>query len=150
MNQRLSLRQNVLQALKFTLFSLSAGIVQALSFTFLNEIAILPYWPAYLISLILSVVYNFTVNRRYTFKSVANIPVAMTKILLYYSIFTPISTLVGDKLVDGFGWNEYLVLAGTMVTNLVTEFMVYRLFVYRNAMNTNHLARSEQNTSVEA
>ena len=63
--------------IKFTLFSISAGIIQVASFTLMNEVLKMPYWPAYLISLILSIVWNFTFNRRYTFQSAANVPVAM-------------------------------------------------------------------------
>ena len=135
-------KQNIIQGIKFTLFSASAGIIQVLSFTLLNELAHLPYWPAYLIALVLSVVYNFTVNRRFTFKSTANVPRAMGILLIYYAIFTPLSTWWGDALT-GAGWNDYVVLIGTMLINFVTEFCVQRFLIYRNDMYTNEAGKKE-------
>lgn len=120
------------QAVKFTLFSISAGIVQIGSFTFLNEIARLVYWPAYLISLILSIVWNFTLNRKYTFGSASNVPVAMSKIFAFYLVFTPLSTYLGN-LADGAGVNEYVVLAVTMLCNFVLEFVYSKFFVFTDA-----------------
>lgn len=123
------------QAVKFTLFSVSAGIIQIGSFSLLNELLHLIYWPAYLISLLLSIVWNFTLNRRYTFRSAANIPVAMAKVLGFYAVFTPLSTWLGH-LAEGAGVNEYLVLAVTMLANFVTEFLFCKYVVYRNQENT--------------
>lgn len=141
-NQGLSARQRALQMLRFTLFSISAGVIQALSFTLLNEATELSYWPSYLTALILSVVWNFTFNRRYTFKSAANIPKAMTLVLMYYAVFTPLSVWWGEALT-GIGWNEYIVLGGTMLINFVTEFLFQSLVVFRKTMNTNKLAKDE-------
>lgn len=126
---------DIIQMIKFTLFSISAGVIQILSFTLLFEIVKLIYWPAYLIALTLSVLWNYTLNRKFTFKSANNIPIAMTKVAFYYLLFTPASTWWGDALT-GIGWNEYLVLALTMITNFVTEFLYTKYFVYRNAINT--------------
>ena len=134
--QKLSAKENALQAIKFTLFSCSAGIIEAVSFTVLHEWAKLPYWPAYLIALVLSVLWNFTLNRNYTFRSATNVPIAMLKVFGYYCVFTPVSTVLGDYLTKTLGWNEYLVLFGTMVVNLVTEFLFCRFVVYRNSINT--------------
>jgi putative flippase GtrA len=117
------------------MFSISAGVIQFLSFTLMNEILKLEYWPAYLIALTLSVLWNFTFNRRFTFKSANNVPIAMTKIFIFYLIFTPLSTWWGDSLVD-IGVNEYIVLGGTMIINFVTEFLYSRQFIYKNQMNT--------------
>ncbi len=141
-----STKQNVIQFFKFTLFSISAGVVQAVSFTLFNELTRFPYWPSYLIALILSVLYNFTVNRRYTFKSVANIPAAMLKITAYYCVFTPLSTWWGDYLTN-HGWNEYIVLGGTMLINFITEFLFCRFVVYRNSINTNKLAQKDRESA---
>ncbi len=134
---KLSKKENAVQAVKFGLFSASAGIIQAVSFTLMNELADLPYWPSYLTALTLSVVYNFTVNRKFTFKSAANIPVAMLKVFLYYCVFTPVSTMIGNFFAESKGVNEYIVLAVTMVCNLVTEFLFCRFVVYRNTINTS-------------
>lgn len=122
-------KQTILQITKFVLFSISAGILQIGSFTLLNELCRLPYWPAYLISLALSVVYNFTVNRKFTFKAANHIPVAMLKVAAYYAVFTPLSTLWGHALT-GIGWNEYLVLGLTMLVNVSTEYLFCRYVVY--------------------
>ena len=124
-----------IQMLKFTLFSISAGILQIGSFTLFNELFKWMYWPAYLISLILSIVWNFTVNRRYTFKSAANIPVAMAKLFGFYAVFTPLSTWLGH-LADGAGINEYIILIITMLSNFVLEFLFCKILVYKNQENT--------------
>jgi putative flippase GtrA len=123
------------QMIKFLLFSISAGIIQVLTFTLLFELGGFIYWPSYLIALILSVIWNFTLNRKFTFKSSANVPIAMTKIAIYYVIFTPLSTWWGDALTN-INWNEYIVLFLTMITNLVTEFLVTKYIVYKNEINT--------------
>ncbi|MBN2300491.1 MAG: GtrA family protein [Acholeplasmataceae bacterium] len=123
------------QAIKFLLFSISAGVIQAISFTLLYEIANFIYWPSYLIALTLSVLWNYTLNRKFTFKSANNIPIAMMKVAFYYAIFTPLSTWWGDALTN-INWNAYLVLFLTMVTNLITEFLFTKFYVYRNAINT--------------
>ena len=123
-------KQTLVQIAKCVLFSIRAGIIQIASFTLLNELCRLPYWPAYLISLVLSVGYNFTVNRKFTFKAVSNLPIAMLKVGGYYAVFTPLSTLWGNALT-GIGWNEYLVLFLTMLTNVSTEYLFYKFVVYR-------------------
>ena len=128
-------KESLLQAVKFTLFSVSAGIVQVLSFTLLNEVLAMRYWPAYLISLLLSILWNFTLNRRYTFRSAANVPVAMAKVLGFYAVFTPLSTWLGD-VADRASVNEYLILATTMISNFVLEFLFFKLVVFRGQENT--------------
>ena len=120
---------------KFVLFSISAGLVQTLVFTLLLELVKWPYWPSYLIALVCSVIYNFTVNRRFTFRSVNNIPKAMCLVLLFYCAFTPLSTWWGDALTK-IGWNEYVVLLGTMVINMILEFLWWRYVVVKNSINT--------------
>jgi len=141
-NINLSRKQNTIQFFKFIAFSCSAGIIQAISFTILNEKTNMPYWPCYLIALTLSVLYNFTVNRRYTFKSANNIPKAMLLVAAFYCVFTPLSTWWGEALTNA-GWNEYIVLFGTMLTNLVTEFLYDRFVVFRKSIYTNKLAQKE-------
>ena len=128
-------KSTVFQMIKFTLFSISAGIIQVASFALFNELLHWKYWPAYLCSLILSIVWNFTFNRRYTFKSAANVPIAMTKLFGFYAVFTPLSTWLGH-LADTAGVNEYLVLIVTMLSNFVLEFLFSKFFIYRNQENT--------------
>ena len=133
--QKLTTRQNAVQMVKFLLFSASAGLIQAGVFTLLNELVRWTYWPSYLIALTLSVLYNFTLNRKFTFKSAKNVPLAMAQVFGYYLVFTPLSTWGGEVLTNS-GVNEYLVLVGTMVINFATEFLFCRFVVYRNSINT--------------
>ena len=124
------------RAVKFTLFSVSAGLIEILSFTLLNELSGWSYWPCYLIALVLSVLWNFTLNRKFTFKSAANVPVAMLKVAAYYAVFTPLSTLLGNWLAEGLGWNDYLVTGINMALNFVTEFLFQRFVVYGKSVDT--------------
>lgn len=126
--------KQVWQAIKFTLFSVSAGIIQIGSFALL-EIFIKDYWIAYLISLVLSIVWNFTLNRKYTFKSAANVPVAMAKVFGFYLVFTPLSTYLGD-LAEGAGVNDFIILIVTMLANFVLEFLFCKFVVYRGKEDT--------------
>lgn len=123
-------KKEIIRTIKFVLFSASAGIIQIVSFTLLTEFSGFSYWPCYLISLVLSVLYNFTINRKFTFHSAANVPIAMLKVFIYYCIFTPLSTIGGNFLVETLGWNDYLVEILSMLLNLVTEFLYTRFFVY--------------------
>lgn len=123
------------QLIKFTLFSVSAGIIQVGSFALFNELFKWRYWPAYLLSLILSVLWNFTLNRKYTFKSAANVPVAMAKVFGFYLVFTPLSTWLGH-LAETAGVNDYIILAVTMISNFLLEFLFCKLVVYRNKEDT--------------
>lgn len=134
-NQTLTKKQNIIQVIKFALFSASAGIIQIGTFTLLTELTDWEYIYCYLPSLILSVLWNFTFNRRFTFKSANNVPVAMLKVALFYCVFTPLSTWAGHKLT-GMGINDYIVEIGTMAVNLITEYIYCRFVVYRNSMNT--------------
>ncbi len=128
-------KETAVQMLKFTLFSISAGIIQVITFSIMYEWLTLDYWPSYLTALILSVIWNFTFNRKFTFKSAANVPIAMMKVAAYYAVFTPLSTWWGDAL-EGIGWHGFIVLGGTMIINFVTEFLFTRYVVYRNQINT--------------
>lgn len=124
------------RVLKFTLFSISAGLIEMGSFAALNELTGLSYWPCYLTALCLSVLWNFTLNRKFTFQSAANIPAAMLKVAAYYAVFTPLSTLLGSYLADTLLWNEYLVTGLNMALNFVTEFLYQRFFVFGNSIDT--------------
>ena len=123
------------RALKFLVISISAGIIQISSFTLFNEVFHWNYWVAYLLSLLLSIVWNFTINRKFTFKSANNITLAMLLVLAFYAVFTPLSTWLG-ALAEGNGVNEYIVLAVTMILNFVLEFLYTRYIVYRNSCDT--------------
>lgn len=128
-------KKELVRGIKFVLFSISAGLIEMGSFALLNELCHWRYWPCYLIALILSIVWNFTLNRKFTFKSTANVPVAMMKVLGYYAVFTPISTWLGSWLAEDLMWNEYLVTFINMFLNLVTEYLFQRYVVFRNKID---------------
>lgn len=130
-------KKELFRTLKFVLFSASAGIIQVVSFTIMEEILHLTHWASYLVALVLSVLWNFTLNRKYTFYSASNVPVAMMKVGLFYLIFTPLSTwwtavLTGQRI----GWNEYVVLVGTMMINFTTEYLYDRFVVFGKSIDT--------------
>lgn len=130
-------KKELIRSLKFTLFSISAGIIQVASFTLMEEVLHLDHWVAYLVSLVLSVLWNFTLNRKYTFRSAGNVPIAMLKVAGYYLVFTPLSTWWTAELTGAaIGWNEYLVLAITMVINFVTEYLFDRFLVFGKTIDT--------------
>lgn len=133
------MKTELLRTAKFILFSVSAGIIQVGSFTLLNELLHLNYWVSYLISLVLSVLWNFTLNRKFTFKSAANVPIAMLKVACFYLVFTPLSTWWTAVLTEpayGLMWNEYVVLIGTMLINFAAEYLFQRFFVFGKSIDT--------------
>ncbi len=130
-------KKEFLRAVSFTLFSISAGVIQVAVFTLLEEVLHLEHWVSYLMSLVASVVWNFTLNRKFTFHSASNIPLAMAQVGAFYLVFTPLSTWWTAALTGpGCGWNEYLVLALTMVSNFVLEYLFERLVVFRKSLDT--------------
>ncbi len=132
-------KESAWQAVKFTLFSISAGIIQLASFELFSKALHWPYWIAYGIALVLSVLWNFTFNRRYTFRSDMNVPRSMLLVFLFYLVFTPLSTWVGHVLTEN-GANEDLVMICTMLCNFVLEFLYQRFVVYRKSIDTNDVA----------
>lgn len=137
--EKLTTKQEWWNVLKFTLFSISAGVIQILSFTLLSELVFMDsdneYGISYFISLVLSILWNFTFNRKFTFKSASNVPVAMTLVFVFYLAFTPLSIWWGVALTN-IGWNEYLVLGLTMIANFALEFLWTRFVVYRKSINS--------------
>ena len=129
-------KKEFVRAVKFTLFSISAGLIQIISFAFFKELLHMPNWLSYLLALVLSVLWNFTLNRKFTFKSAANVPIAMFKVACYYAVFTPLTTLLERYLADTLLWNGYLVTALNMVLNFVTEFLYQRFFVFGKSIDT--------------
>lgn len=129
-------RKEFLRTVKFILFSISAGVIQAVSFTLFNELMHLKYWISYLAALVLSVLWNFTLNRKFTFQSANNIPVAMLKVAAFYMVFTPLSTWWTAVLTEKAGVNEYIVLALTMLVNFVTEYLYQRFIVFGKSIDT--------------
>lgn len=137
-------KKEVWRAVKFGIFSVSAGVIQIVSFSLLNELTKWNYWPCYLISLVLSVLWNFTLNRKFTFQSASNVPKAMALVFAYYCVFTPVTTVLGNYLAETLHWNEYLVTALNMVLNLSTEYLYQRFVVFRESLDTNALAKKQE------
>ena len=127
-------KKQLLQALKFFLFSISAGVIQISSYAILN-IFIEPHWIKNIISIVLSVVWNFTLNRKYTFKSTASVPIAMAKILGFYLVFIPLSSWLGD-ILETIGVYDIIIELLTMLCNFVLEFLFYKFVVYRGKEDT--------------
>ena len=136
MKEKMKDKKELIRVIKFTLFSISAGLIEIGLFTVLNEFTHLNYWICYLTALVASVIWNFTLNREFTFKSAGNIPIAMTKVFIFYLIFTPVSTILGDYLVDKLLWNEYIVTLLNMLANFILEFLYDKYFVFRGTIDT--------------
>ena len=131
------------RAAKFVLFSASAGLIEIVVFALLNELLRLPYWLSYLAALVASVLWNFTLNRKFTFQSANNVPKAMLQVALFYAVFTPLSTLLEHVLTEKLGWNEYLATGINMALNLVTEYLYDRFVVFRDSIDTNERAEKQ-------
>ena len=129
-------KKELIRTIKFTLFSISAGIIEILLFTLLDKITNWPYWPCYLIALVASVLWNFTLNREYTFKSSNNVPKAMFKVFIFYLIFTPTSTIFGNYLAETLNWNETLVTLLNMILNFVLEYLYDKYIVFKGSIDT--------------
>ena len=127
-------KQSVWQVIKYTLFSISAGLIQAGSFALLFNVLLQGnqalFWVCHITALALSILWNFTLNRRYTFQSANNVPIAMLKVAAFYLVFTPVSAWLGQLAADA-GWNGLLVEALTMIANFVLEFLYYKFVVFR-------------------
>lgn len=129
-------KKELIRKIKFTLFSISAGVIEIVLFTLLDRFTGWTYWPKYLIALIASVIWNFTLNREYTFKSANNVPIAMIKVAIFYAIFTPVSTIVGNYLAENLGWNDILVTLLNMLFNFVLEYLYDKYVVFRGSIDT--------------
>jgi putative flippase GtrA len=130
------MNKEFLRTIKYTLVAASAGLIQAVTDTICFQLLGMSAWSSYLIALILSVIWNFAINRAYTFRSNANVLASLALVALYYAVFTPLSTWWSKLFVDQWGWNNYLVLAATMLVNFVTEFCWQRLVIYRGKVDT--------------
>ncbi len=133
--------KELLRTLKFVLFSISAGVIQLGGFALLNELLQLDYWLSYLIALVASVLWNFTFNRKYTFRSDGHVGRAMALVFAYYCVFTPVTVWLEYYLTKTLLWNEYLVTGINMLLNVSTEYLYQRFVVYRKSMDTNDLVK---------
>ncbi len=135
-------RTELKRTVKFVLFSISAGVIEFGVFTLLDNVTQWSYWACYLTALILSVLWNFTLNREFTFRSANNVPVAMLKVAAYYAVFTPVTTILGNYLTETCGWNGYVVTVLNMLLNFVTEYLYDRFVVFGKTIDTNSRAQS--------
>ena len=129
-------KKELIRKIKFTLFSISAGVIELGLFALLDNITNWNYWANYLIALTASVVWNFTLNREYTFKATNNVPIAMVKVAIFYAIFTPVSTIAGNHLAENLGWNDILVTILNMLCNFVLEYLYDMYIVFRGSIDT--------------
>ena len=137
-------KKELIRTVKFTLFSISAGIIEIVLFTLLDKFTGWTYWPKYLIALIASIIWNFTLNREYTFKSANNVPIAMIKVAIFYAIFTPVSTIAGNYLAENLGWNDILVTLLNMLCNFVLEYLYDKYVVFRGSIDTKNNRKGEK------
>ena len=147
-------RKEFWRTIKYILFAASAGLIEFGSFSLLTLIPYLSlkenYWIPATISLTLSVIWNFTFNRKFTFQSANNVPIAMLKVLAYYLVFAPLSIWLAQMyLVDQLGWNEFLVKAVVMLVNFITEFLYQRFFVFGKTIDTNDIAQKQKQKELE-
>lgn len=142
-------KTEVIRAIKFAIVSASAGVVELGVFTLMNEFTGLKYWPCYLTALVASVVWCFTINRRYTFKSAKNVPKAMLQVFAFYLVFTPATTLLGNYLAEDLLWNEYIVTGINMALNLSLEYLYDTFVVYRNDMDNNDIAAKDSEKEIK-
>ena len=132
------------RTLKFILFSASAGIIETVAMILCEEVLKIPgHYVCYTIALVLSVLWNFTFNRKFTFQSAANVPKAMLLVFLFYIPFAPFTIWLEHVLADVHGWNEYAVLAINMALNLSLEYLWDNNVVYRNSKDTNERAMKQ-------
>lgn len=129
-------KKELIRMIKFTLFSASAGIIELGLFTILDSFTSFNYWVCYLPALIASILWNFTLNRNFTFKATNNVPIAMLKVGVFYLIFTPASTMFGNYLAESLHWNGILVTVINMLLNFVLEFLYDRFFVFKDSIDT--------------
>ena len=142
-------RKEIWRASKYLIITCSAGLIEFGSFSLLTLIPYFAlkenYWIPALISLTLSVLWNFTINRKYTFQSANNITIAMLKVLGYYAVFAPLSIWLAQMyLVDQLNWNELLVKGAVMFVNFVTEFAFMRFVVFGKSLDTNDVAQKKK------
>ena len=138
-------KKETLRAVKFTLFSASAGLIELGAFALLNELLRLPYHVSYIAALALSVLWNFTLNRKFTFQSANNVPKAMLLVALFYCVFTPLTGWLEHFYTMTLGWNEYVATILNMALNFVTEYLYDRFVVFRGSVDTNAAARKRAN-----
>ena len=166
------MKKELWRAIKFTLFSISAGVIQAVS-SLLLKLVILDRvmdpnatiifidpkpqptstFIADTVGLALSVIWNFTFNRKFTFKAASNVPIAMLLAFLFYVPFYPFQiwyvAMVERNLSSIGEWGFVIGLGTCMVVNFVLEFLWQKFVVFRGKVDTNASAQSESSADEE-
>ncbi len=140
-----SKKREAMRAVKFVLFSISAGVIELLAYTLCYELLGFEEWLSYLIGLVLSVIWNFTLNRKFTFQAANNVPVAMLKVAAFYLVFTPLTTYLEHYYTETLMWSGYVATGLNMALNLTTEYFYDKYVVFRNAIDTNDIAQKHNN-----
>ena len=128
--------EGIIRAIKFTLFSISAGIIEIVLFALLDNLTNLNYWACYLPALIASIIWNYYLNKQLTFKSNVDVKISLFKVFIFYLFFTPASTILGSYLADTLQWNGTIVTLLNMLFNFVLEFLYDRFIVFGNTIDT--------------
>ncbi len=158
-------KKEFLRAVKFTLFSISAGVIQIIS-SFLLKLLILDRiipadktinfiieqpletFIAETVGLALSIIWNFTFNRKFTFKAANNVPVAMLLAFVFYVPFYPFQTwyiaAVEKSLANIGEWGFVIAQITVMIINFVLEYLWQTFVVFRKAIDTNAVAQKTQ------
>ncbi len=163
-------KKEIWRAVKFTLFSISAGVIQAVS-SLLLKLVILDRvmdpnatmkfiieqptstFIADTVGLALSVIWNFTFNRKFTFKAANNVPIAMLLAFVFYIPFYPFQIWYVAMVEQGLSaigdWGYIIGLGTCMIINFVLEFLWQQFVVFRGKVDTNSLARKESAAATE-
>lgn len=117
----------------FLYFSLGAGVIKLVSFLLLSLIdsghgAVLVL--AEIVSVVLSGLFNFTWNRKFTFRSTNNIVPGMFLYGLYSLIATP---AVASFIVDltRRGWADWLAKAMKMALHFILDSLYCKFVIFR-------------------
>ncbi|MDO5025763.1 MAG: GtrA family protein [Trueperella sp.] len=126
---KIKLTETQLQAVKFTLLSGTAAVVEAGSYALFLALDLMPVSWAQAISVALSVLWNFTLNRKFTFKSTGNVPFAMLLVSLFYVAYIPISSVLAG-LMDDAGMHPAVIKIIWLLINFVGEFIWWKYVVF--------------------
>ena len=168
-NAKREKRKGVMQFIKYALCAASAGIIQIVLFSILQ--AVIPSngktihfivedmdlvtFIATTVALCASILWNFTFNRKFTFKDAGNVPKAMILAFLFYVPFYPFQTwyvhTIKSLLVEAIGTDGAGIIAeGTvMIINFALEFMWQKFVVFRKPKDKKENKTEENENSGE-
>lgn len=104
------------------------------------------YGLSYFIAVSLSVIWNFTFNRKYTFKSASNVPKAMLLFVLYYAFSIPFNcwAIVQLNKLVVFPLSDKVILICIMLANGLPAFFYQRYVVFGRSLDTKHKKKKRQ------